>query len=162
MNLTVTATAGAFTDVQSVTAMAIQTYPIVAGGSPVTITTHSAGENAWLTFDGQAGQRIALPHERRHDRPVDVLLDLRLDLQARRHRARLPDARRHERRLRRHTDAARDRAGTGSWSTRRQTASGSMTLTLYDVPADTTATITPGGAPVTVDDRAGSRSERAS
>ena len=60
VNLTVTATAGAASDVQSVTAMANQTYQIVLGGSPVTITTHSAGENAWLTFNGQAGQRIAL------------------------------------------------------------------------------------------------------
>ena len=60
VNLTVTATAGTSNDVQSVSAMANQTYPIVPGGSPVTITTRSAGENALLTFDGQAGQRVAL------------------------------------------------------------------------------------------------------
>ena len=47
--------------------------------------------------------------ERRHDRAVAVLLDLRLDLQAGWHSARLADARRHERRLRRHEGAARDR-----------------------------------------------------
>ena len=60
VNLTVTATSGTSSDTQSVSAMADQTYSIVPGGSPVTIATHSAGENAWLTFDAQADQRIAL------------------------------------------------------------------------------------------------------
>ena len=56
-----TATAGGASDTQSVTAMANQTYDDRRPAAvPVTITTHSAGENAWLIFDGQAGQRISL------------------------------------------------------------------------------------------------------
>ena len=119
-------------DTQSVTAMADQTYSIVPGGSPVTIATHSAGENAWLTFDAQADQRIALKMSGVTMGPA-LLLDLRLDLQARRHRPRLADARRHERRLHRH----RVLPATGRYKILvdpQATSTGSMTLTLYDVP----------------------------
>ena len=70
--------------------MAIQTYPIVAGGRPDRITTRSAGENARLTFDGQAGQRIALRMSGVTIGTVRLLLDLRLDLQARRDRRSAP------------------------------------------------------------------------
>ena len=79
-----------------------------------------------------------------------MLLDLRLDLQARRHRR----------------SASQTLVGTngGFVDTRalpatgrykilvdpQATSTGSMTLTLYDVPPDVNATITPGGPPVTV------------
>jgi subtilisin family serine protease len=149
VNLTVTATAGAASDVQSVTAMANQTYPIVAGGSPVTITTRSAGENAWLAFDGQADQRIALRMSGVTIGPSPCCSTYVSILK--------PDGT---------ALGAQTLVGTngGFVDTRtlpatgryrilvdpQATATGSMTLTLYDVPGDSTATITPGGEPVTV------------
>ena len=60
VNVVVSATAGASTDTQSVSTMATQSYDIVPAGPPVTVTTHSAGENAHVFFDGDAGQRVAL------------------------------------------------------------------------------------------------------
>ena len=60
LNLVATATAGAATDTQTVAATANQSYEITPGGAPVTVTTHSANENAWLFFDGQAGHRVSL------------------------------------------------------------------------------------------------------
>ena len=56
----VSASAGSSTDTQTVSATANQSYDIVPGGSSVTVTTHSANENAWLFFDGQSGRRISL------------------------------------------------------------------------------------------------------
>jgi subtilisin family serine protease len=149
VNLTVTATAGASTDVQSVTAMANQTYPIVAGGSPVTITTHSAGENAWLTFDGQANQRIALRMSGVTIGPSPCCSTYVSIFK--------PDGIALGSQTLVGTNGGfvdtRTLPATGRYRILvdpQQTASGSMTLTLYDVPPDATATITPGGAPVTV------------
>src|SRR6185436_631243 len=36
------------------------TSSIVPGGNAVTVTTTSAGQNALITFDGNAGQRVSL------------------------------------------------------------------------------------------------------
>ena len=55
-----TATADAGTDVQTAVGSATQVYPIVPGGDPVTVTTTAPEENARLAFDGAAGQRISL------------------------------------------------------------------------------------------------------
>ena len=60
LNIVFSATAGGSTDTQSVSAMVTQSYDIAPAGPPVTVTTHSAGENARLFFDGVAGQRVAL------------------------------------------------------------------------------------------------------
>jgi Subtilase family/Fervidolysin N-terminal prodomain len=55
-----TATAAAGTDVQTAVGSATQVYPIVPGGDPVTVTTTAPEENARLAFDGAAAQRISL------------------------------------------------------------------------------------------------------
>ena len=129
--------------------MANQTYPIVAGGSPVTISTRSAGENAWLTFDGQADQRIALRMSGVTIGPSPCCSTYVSIFK--------PDGT---------ALGSQSLVGTngGFVDTRllpatgqyrilvdpQQTATGSMTLTLYDVPPDATTTITPAGPPVTV------------
>jgi subtilisin family serine protease len=60
VTIAVTATSGGSTDSQTSAGMAIENYAITPGGAPVTITTHAAGENARLHFGGSAGQRVAL------------------------------------------------------------------------------------------------------
>jgi subtilisin family serine protease len=149
VNLTVTATAGAASDVQSVTAMANQTYEITPGGSPVTITTHSAGENAWLTFDGRADQRIALRMSGVTIGPSPCCSTYVSIFK--------PDGTMLGQQTLTGTNGGfvdtRSLPATGRYRILvdpQQTATGSMTLTLYDVPPDVTATISPGGAPVTV------------
>ena len=59
INLVVTATTSGSTDTQSVSAVANQSYEIAPDGPPVTVTTQSPGENAWV-YDARAGRRIAL------------------------------------------------------------------------------------------------------
>src|SRR5262245_43017462 len=149
VNITVTATAGASTDVQSVSAMANQTYEIVPGGSPVTITTHSAGENAWVEVDGQANQRIALRMSGVTIGPSPCCSTYVWLYK--------PDGTAMGSQTLVGTNGGfvdtRTLPATGRYRILvdpQQTAAGSMTLTLYDVPADTTGTIKPGGAPVTV------------
>jgi hypothetical protein len=149
VNLTVTATAGAATDVQSVTAMANQTYEIVPGGSPVTVATHSAGENAWLEFDGQANQRIALRMSGVTIGPSPCCSTYVWLYK--------PDGTAMGSQTLVGTNGGfvdtRSLPATGRYRILvdpQATATGSMTLTLYDVPPDTTGTITPGGSPVTV------------
>jgi subtilisin family serine protease len=149
VNLSVTASNGTSSDTQSVSAIVDQTYAIVPGGSPVTIATHSAGENAWLTFDGHANQRVALKMSGVTMGPspcCSVYVTMYK-----------PDGT---------TLGQQTLTGTngGFIDTRalpmdgtykifvdpQATSTGSMTLTLYDVPPDVNATITPGGAPLTV------------
>ena len=149
VNLTVTATAGAASDVQSVTAMANQTYQIVPGGSPVTITTHSAGENAWLTFDGQADQRIALRMSGVTIGPSPCCSTYVWIYK--------PDGTALGSQTLVGTNGGfvdtRVLPATGQYRILvdpQQTATGSMTLTLYDVPPDVTTTIAPAGPAVTV------------
>jgi hypothetical protein len=55
-----TVTASAETDSHSVSGLAVQNYVLEPGGPPVTVTTSSAGENATLRFEGVAGRRVAL------------------------------------------------------------------------------------------------------
>ena len=149
INLAVTATAGGATDTQTVSAVANQSYDIAPGGSPVTVSTHSPGENAWLFFDGQAGQRISL-------RLSGVTIGSSPCCSTKLTIAK-PDG----------TNLAPELLlGTngGFFDTRtlpasgryrilvdpQGTATGAMTLALYEVPPDLTGSITPGGAPVTV------------
>ena len=60
VTLTVTASAAGRTASQSVTGVVTRTYPISPGGPAVTVSTSSPGENTKLAFDGIAGRRVAL------------------------------------------------------------------------------------------------------
>jgi subtilase family protein/fervidolysin-like protein len=60
LTLSLTATAAGKTTTKTVTGVISQAVPIVPGGPAVTVTTQAADENARLTFDGQAGQRVSL------------------------------------------------------------------------------------------------------
>jgi subtilisin family serine protease len=149
VNLTVTATAGASTDVQSVSAMANQTYDIAPGGSPVTIITHSAGENAWLNFDGQADRRIALRMSSVTIGGSPCCSTIVSILK--------PDGTALAPQTLVGTNGGfidtRTLPATGRYRILvdpQAAATGSMTLTLYDVPPDVSTSITPGGPPVTV------------
>ena len=117
------------------------TGSIVPGGPPVTATISAIGQNAQLTFAGTAGQRVALsmsgstipgityvsikkPDGTNLYGPVGSSSGF-IDTQT------LPV--------------------TGTYTVLvdpYQTGTGDLTLTLYDVPADVTGTITPGGSPV--------------
>ena len=124
--------------------------PIVAGGAPVTMTTTTPGQNAKLTFNGTAGQRVSLKMSN-----VTIAgsscCSTRVSIVN-------PDGT---------TNLVSPTwVGTsgGFIDTVVLTASGthtifidpdaanlgSITLNLYDVPPDTTGTITPGGAPLTI------------
>jgi len=149
VNLTVTASNGTTSDTQTVSAIVDQTYAIVPGGSPVTIATHSAGENAWLTFDGQANQRIALKMSGVTMGPSPCCSTYVSIFK--------PDGTMLGQQTLTGTNGGfidtRTLPTTGRYRIfvdPQATSTGSMTLTLYDVPPDVTTTITPGGAPVTV------------
>jgi subtilisin family serine protease len=148
LTLTVSATTGALTDSRSVSGSALRTVAIEPGGPPVTITV-SANENLNLAFAGTEGRRVALkmtgvtigtssccstfvsiqnPSGTSLLTPSYVgtsgaFMDTKT----------LPE--------------------TGDYMILvdpQGTASGSMTLTLYDVSPDATGDMTPGGPPVTV------------
>jgi hypothetical protein len=149
VNLSVTATNGTSSDTQSVSAIVDQTYAIVPGGSPVTIVTHSAGENAWLTFNGHANQRVALKMSGVTMGPspcCSVYVSIFK-----------PDGTMLGQQTLTGTNGGfidtRTLPTDGTYKIfvdPQATSTGSMTLTLYDVPPDVTTTITPGAAPVTV------------
>src|SRR5262245_46440974 len=149
VSVSVTASNGTSSDTQTVTAMANQTYAIVPGGSPVTIATHSSGENAWLTFDGQADQRVALKMSGVTIGPSPCC-STHVSIFR-------PDGTMLGQQTLTGTNGGfvdtRTLPATGQYRILvdpQATATGSMTLTLYDVPPDVTAAIAPGGAPVTV------------
>ncbi len=109
VTISASAAANGVTDTRSVSGTAIRNYPIAPDGSPLTVTTTAAGENATLVFDG-LGRTADQPEGRqRHVRHVHLLLDDALDRQARRDDSRSADPNGDERRLRRHEDAARER-----------------------------------------------------
>jgi subtilisin family serine protease len=140
LTLSLTATAAGKTMTKSVSGVISQALPITAGGPAVTVTTRTADENARLKFDGQAGQRVSLKLSavtitaayvsilKADGTPLGGnayvsifggFLDTRV----------LPT--------------------TGSYTVLvdpQGTATGSMTLNLYDVPTDLAGTITPSGA----------------
>ena len=121
------------------------TGTITPGGPPVTVTTTVPGQNARLTFGGTAGQRISL----RIDNSTYGSSNSQVIIYN-------PDG----------TVLASDTsANTGDFIDTRTLAAtgtytilidpdlhftGSMTLTLYDVPPDASGTITPGGPAVTL------------
>jgi subtilisin family serine protease len=142
VTISITATAGGSSTTRTVTGSATQAYPITAGGPPVTITTTAPDENAQLRFSGTAGQRVSLQLS-----AVTISASLISILS--------PSG----------ATLASGYSGTSGAFIDTHTlpvtgaytivvdpigaGTGSMTLTLYDVPADATGTITPG-APTTV------------
>src|SRR5439155_1051081 len=60
VTITLTATTAGKTATRTVSGSASGAYTIVPGGPGVTVTTRAADENARLRFDGQAAQRISL------------------------------------------------------------------------------------------------------
>jgi subtilisin family serine protease len=140
LTLTLTATASGKTGSKSVSGVVSQALPITIGGPAVTVTTRAVDENARLKFDGQAGQRVSLKLSSVTMSAAYVSI-LKADgtplggnvyvsifggfLETRT----LP--------------------ATGSYTILvdpQGIATGSMTLNLYDVPADVSGTMTPGGA----------------
>lgn len=121
---------------------------IVPGGNSVTVTTTSAGQNALLSFDGNAGQRVSLKitgvsltggngyvdvYVRKPDGTVLTSSSFLESSGGFIDVATLPVA------------------GTYTILVDPQGSNvGSVTLALYDVPADTTGSIIAGGAAVTI------------
>ena len=58
--ISATATAGGSSETRTITGNATGVYPITPGGVPVTITTSAPDEHARLRFNGQAGQRVSV------------------------------------------------------------------------------------------------------
>jgi YD repeat-containing protein len=125
------------------------TASITAGGPAVSVTTTVIGQNAQVTFNGTASQRISL-------KMASVTIGTSTCCSTRVSILKPGGA----------TLVAPTLVGTSGGFIDTQTLPvtglytifvdpqnqdvGSMTLTLYDVPADPTPTITPGGAAVTV------------
>ena len=125
------------------------TGTITPGGAPVTVTTTISGQNASLTFNGTTSQRISL-------KMTSVTIGTSSCCSTRVSILN-PDG---------STLVSPTFVGTSGAFIDVQTLpatgvfkvfidpqgtdTGSMTLTLYDVPADPTPSITPGGAAVTV------------
>lgn len=123
------------------------TDSITAGGPAVTVTTTTAGQNALVTFDGTANQRISLKISGVSMTGGNGLVDIRL---------KKPDGSTL-------TSTTVNSSGgfidtrvlpvTGTYTILvdpQSTNKGTVTLTLYDVPADISGTIDAGGSAVTV------------
>ncbi|HET9324583.1 MAG TPA: S8 family peptidase [Gaiellaceae bacterium] len=149
LDIAASADASGGSDVDRVSGMAVQHYEIAPGGPPVTVTTSSPGENAVLSFEAQAGQRIALKVS---DVTVGTSLccSLRLSLLGPGGTQWLAPA-----------PFGRNggfidtktipQSGTYEILVDPQgTDVGSLKLTLYDVPPDWTGSTSPGGQPLTV------------
>lgn len=123
------------------------TASITPGGAPVTVNTSTPGQNAQVTFDGTAGQRVSLKVSGIALTGGNGYLDVYI----------------------KHPDGSTLASSTFVSSSAfvetltlpltgqyvilvdpQGTNTGAATLTLYDVPSDVTGTIAPGGAPVTV------------
>jgi subtilisin family serine protease len=148
LTLTVSATTGALTDSRSVSGSVLRTVAIEPGGPPVTITA-AANENLNLTFAGTEGRRVAL-------RMTGVTIGTSsccstfFSIQN-------PDGTNLLSPSYVGTSGAfmdtKTLPASGVYTILvdpQGTASGSMTLTLYDVPPDAVAAITPAGPSVTV------------
>jgi hypothetical protein len=119
------------------------TATISPGGPPVTVTTSVPGQNAKATFAGTAGQRVSL-------KVAPTCCSLTVSIQK-------PDGT--------NLVAATSFGTSGGFIDTKSlpvggtytivvnpqaAAIGSVTLTLFDIATDVLASITPGGAPVTV------------
>jgi YD repeat-containing protein len=116
---------------------------IVPGGSPVTVTTTAPGQNALLTFNGTSGHRVSLNVSNVSINGMYITL-------------RNPDGSTLVRTWCNNGGTFIEPQTLGTTATYSilvapdTTNTGSVTLTLYDVPADVSGTITPGGSAVTV------------
>jgi hypothetical protein len=119
------------------------TASITPGGAPLTLTTTVSGQNAKATFAGTAGQRVSL-------KVGPTCCSLSVSIQK-------PDGT--------NLVAATSIGVSGGFIDTKTlpvngtytivvnpqgVSTGSVTLTLYDVPADVVASITPGGPPLTL------------
>jgi large repetitive protein len=142
-SIVVSAAAGGASDTKTISGTVSPSYSIVPGGTPVTVTTTVPGQNARLSFNGSSGQRISIGLS------SGTMSQEKVSLLA-------PDGT---------TLASATATGTSGFIDLKtlsttgsytilvdptNTNTGSLTLTLYDVPADPAATINPGGTPVTV------------
>ena len=125
------------------------TDTITPGGPPVTVTTTVAGQNALVTFNGTASQRISLKMTG-VTIGTSVCCSVRVSI-------RNPDGTNLVAPTFFGTSGGfidvKTLAATGQYTIfidPQDTDTGSITLTLYDVPADPTSSITPGGSAVTV------------
>jgi hypothetical protein len=118
------------------------------GGAPVSVSTTTPGQNAKATFAGSAGQRVSL-------KMTNVTIGTSTTASTKVSLLK-PDGTTLVAPMNVGTrggflEATLPTAGTYTFFIDPQSsATGSMTLTLYDVPADVLTTITPGGAAVTV------------
>lgn len=121
---------------------------ITAGGPPVTVTTTSMGQNANVTFSGTSGQRVSLKVTGVTMSGGNGHVDITM---------KKPDGST----LAAETFVSSSAAfidtqvlpATGTYNifvNPQGSSTGSVTLTLYDVPADVTGSIVAGGAPATV------------
>jgi subtilisin family serine protease len=138
ITFTVTASANGRTASRSVAGSATAAYPITPGGAPVTVTTTSPGETAQLRFNGTAGERVSLNITSCTFSAAQISLVAPGGAAV-------------------GTTYAGTAGGfldtrtlptTGAYTiviTPLGAITGSMTLTLYDVPPDAAGSITPGG-----------------
>lgn len=123
------------------------TNTITAGGSAVTVTTTTPGQNALVTFTGTANQRISLKLSSGswsggaiNGTHVDIVSTTNTTLSS----------------LLLTSSGFIDTQTLAASGTHTilvdptDACTGSLTLTLYDVAADTTGSITPGGSAITV------------
>jgi hypothetical protein len=142
---------GAITGSMTVTLYDVPADAVVAttpGGAPVSVSTTVPGQNATATFPGSAGQRVSL-------KMTNVTIGTSTTASTKVSLLK-PDGTTLVAPMNVGTrggflEATLPTAGTYTVFIDPQSfATGSMTLTLYNVPADVLATITPGGAPVTL------------
>jgi subtilisin family serine protease len=140
VTISVTATSGGGSRTRTATLNAAGVYPISPGGPSVTVTTTAAGENARLRFEGTAGQRVSLQLS------AVTISTSYVSFRNADGSALAPGA--YVFGSGGFVDTTTLPA-TGSYTILvdpQGTATGSMTATLYDVPADATGTIAPGGS----------------
>src|SRR6266511_3657872 len=149
VTISASATADGTVDTGTVSGMAMRRYAIAPGGAPVTVTTTGAGENARLACDGSAGQRISLQVS-----GVTIGSSTCCSLTV---SIAKPDGTSLVLPTLMGTNGGfldtRTLPVTGTYTILvdpQGTAVGGATLTLYDVPPDVLATISPGGATVGV------------
>jgi YD repeat-containing protein len=124
------------------------TPSITAGGSAVTVTLSVPGQNAALTFSGTATQRVSLSGTGGMSGQV-LGCDLNVTVLNPNGSTVAPTTCME---LSGYIDV-KTLGATGTYTITvdpAEAAAGSLTLTLYDVPADTSGTITAGGVAVTV------------
>ena len=121
------------------------TGPIIPGGSSVTATTSTPGQNAQLTFNGTAGQRVSLKIDSSTYGSNNAQLFLKN-----------PDGTTLASDTNANTNDFIDTKvlpATGTYTILvdpKSSLTGSMTLTLYDVPADAAGTLQIAGPAATI------------